>query len=146
MTSGPLIVRVVDGGPTSIESIDAACELIEQMLQQYPAIALLVIVEHGTPVLPLAVRRHAAERFGAYGARVLLGVCMLGLGFWAKAAFNSMTMALRFTGPVTLLLEYDVASFARQVSYELVGVDPDALVALVEQQRHELRARAASVA
>lgn len=146
VTRGPLMVRVLDGGPTTVEDVDLACELIERMLQQYPAIALLVIVEHGTPVPSLAVRRYSAERFGSHGDRLLLGVCMLGLGFWAKTAFNSMTFALRFTGAMTVLLDTNLEKFAGQLAYELVGLDPDDLVALFEQQRAQLQAQRAPIA
>lgn len=140
-----MIVRVLDGGQTTIEDVDAACELIERMLAQYPAIALVVIVEHGTPVPVLGVTRYTAERFGAYGDRLLLGACMLGLGFWARTAFTSMTRAVRLTSAVTVVLETSLESFARQLASELVGLDPGALVALFEQQRAELRTQRASV-
>jgi hypothetical protein len=146
VTRGPLMVRVLDGGPTSVEDVDSACELIERMLAHYPAIVLVVIVEHGTPVPSLAVRRYTAERFGSYGDRLLLGVCMLGLGFWAKAALNSMTAALRFTSAMTVLLETNLESFAQQVTNELVGLDPVDLVGLFEQQRAHLRANRVSLA
>jgi hypothetical protein len=146
VTRGPLMVRVLDGGPSTIEDVDLACELLEQMLEQYPAIALVVIVEHGTPVPPIAVFRYTTERFGAYGDRVLLGSCLLGLGFWAKTALSSMTTALRFTGTLTVLTETNLESLARQLSFELVGLDPADLVAFFEQQRALLRAHRDSLA
>jgi hypothetical protein len=140
VTRGPLMVRVLDGGPTTIDDVDLACELIEQLLERHPTIALVVIVEHGTPAASLTVNRYAGDRFGSYGDRVLLGVCMLGLGFWAKAAFNSVTAALRFTA-MTALLDTSLESLARRMSDELVGLDPDDLVAFFEQQRAHLRAQ-----
>lgn len=145
VTRGLLMVRVLDGGPTTVEDVDLACKLVERLLEQHPTVASVAIVEHGTPVVSLAVNRYAAERFGSYGDRLLVGVCMLGLGFWAKAAFNSMTVALRFTDAMTLLLDTNLESFARQLADELVGLDPAELVAFFEQQREHMRAHRESV-
>lgn len=140
VTRGLLLVRVLDGGTTTVEDVDRACVLIDWMLERYPTVALVVIVEHGTPLVPLAVNRYAAERFGSYGARLVTGVCLLGLGFWAKAALNSMLVVLRFTDTNTVLIDTSLENFARQMVYELVGLDPDELVAFFEQQRAHLRA------
>ena len=146
VTRGLLMVRVLDGGSTTLEDVDLACQVIDRLLERHPTVASVVIVEHGTPTAPVAVNRYAAERFGSYGDRLLVGVCMLGLGFWAKAAFNSMTVALRFTDAITLLLDTNLEGLARQLADELIGLDPDDLVAFFEQQREHMRAQREPVA
>ena len=82
---GPVLIRVLAGVATEIEDTVRACELLDDMLTRYSAVASLAIVEHGTPIPSLAVRRFTAERFASYGPRLVSGVAFMGMGFWAKA-------------------------------------------------------------
>jgi hypothetical protein len=134
---GPVLVRLLDGGTTTIEDIDRACEVLDRMLERHSAIAVFVVVEHGTPVPPATVRSYVGERFGAYDERVVNGVCMLGLGFWAKAAFSAVTTMVRLSGLSTFVLETNLERAASRLALELIGLDAQGLVEFCEQLRAE---------
>jgi hypothetical protein len=135
VSRGPVLVRLLDGGPTTIEDIDLACEVLDRMLERHSTIGVFVVVEHGTPVPPASVRSYVGERFGAYGDRVVNGVCMLGLGFWAKAAFAAVTTMVRLSGVSTFVLETNLERATSRLALELVGVDAEGLVEFCEQLR-----------
>jgi hypothetical protein len=132
---GPVLVRLLDGGTTTVEDVDRACELFDRMLEQHATIAVFVVVEHGTPLPPNSVRSYVGERFGAYGDRVANGICMLGLGFWAKAAYSAVTMMVRLSGMSGVVLETDLERAASRLALDLVGLDGKGLVAFCEQLR-----------
>jgi hypothetical protein len=138
VSRGHVLVRFLDGGSTTLEDIDFACELFDRMLERHSAIAVLAVIEHGTPVPPHAVRVYNGERFGSYGDRVVIGVCMLGLGFWAKAAYAAVTMIMRFSSKkTTTVLETNLEALASRMALELVGLDPEGLVEFCEQIRSQ---------
>jgi hypothetical protein len=132
---GPVLVRLLDGGPTTIEDVDLACAVFDRMLERHSTIGAFVVVEHGTPVPPVSVRHYVGERFGAYADRMVSGVCMLGLGFWAKAAYAAVTMMVRLAGKSTVVLDTNLERAASRLALELVGVDPEGLVEFCEQLR-----------
>lgn len=137
VSHGPVIVRYLDGGPTTTGDVDHACRVFDDMLERHPAIAVLVVVEHGTPVPPAAVSSYIAERFGAYDDRAVFGVCMLGLGFWSSAAYAAMTMIVRLLGRSTVVLDTNLEAAASRMALELVGLDPKQLVDFCEQLRSQ---------
>jgi hypothetical protein len=135
---GHVLVRYLDGGPTTSEDIDYACGVFDRMLERHPTIAVLVVIEHGTPVPSVSVRSYTAERFGAYNDRVVYGVCMLGLGFWASAAYAALTMIIRNLGKATVVMDTNLEATASRMALELVGLDAKQLVEFCEQLRSQL--------
>jgi hypothetical protein len=132
---GPVLIRVLNGATTEIEDVDFGCALFDAMLERYPAIATLAVVEHGTPIPSAAVRRYTAERFGSYAPRLIVGAVFLGLGFWASASLAATSLFMRVLGKQNGMIETSLEEIARKLSLELVGLDPDALVAFIEQLR-----------
>lgn len=147
-THGPLLIRVVTGGQSSKQRFDRARELIEATLERYPAVALVVIVEHGAPTPPPEVRARMAEGFTQYGDRLVVAFALLGLGFWASAAARIVRGFARAGGQL-YLHDTKLEGIAEQLARELVGLDPASIVALCEQVRRlavEGGARARDVA
>jgi hypothetical protein len=137
VSRGAVLVRYLDGGATTIEDVDFACGVFDRMLEQHRAIAVMVVVEHGTPLPPVSVGNYTAERFGAYTNRVVFGVCMLGLGFWAGAAHTTMTLMMRILGKSTIVLDTNLEAAASRMALEFVGLDAQELVAFCKQLRSQ---------
>jgi len=134
---GPLLLRVVRGGSTTDEAVDRLVEMLEGMLARWPAVGVLIIVEHGTPRPTPEIRRRVDAVLRRHGERVVIGYAFLGLGFWSfEAREFAAERAAALGEPV--FVEVDVEQLARRMSLELVGIDPERIVRTVAQLQADL--------
>ena len=124
---GPLFLRVINGVPTTHEDVDRLVAILDRMLLRWPLVALLVVVEHGSPSPSPEIRRRVDDELRRYGERIVIGYAFLGLGFWTVDAREWATERATTLG-VPVFVASDVGELASQVSLELVGVDPGLIV------------------
>ncbi len=137
---GPILIRVVATAPTEREVLDFAAARFDETLERYSAVACLVVTEHGTPLPSGDALRYVRERYDLYGERLVMAYAVLGLGFWAGTAVRLGAALVRASGH-TALLDTPLERVCERLSLELVGVDPQALLARVEQLRARVQDR-----
>ena len=133
--AGPLFLRLVDGVDTTHESVDRLIATLDRMLTRWPLVAVLVVVEHGTPSPAPEIRRRVDDELRRFGDRIVIGYAFLGLGFWTVGA-REFAAARAATIGVPVIVANEVRELATRVSLELVGVDPE----LIERSFAQLRA------
>ena len=127
-TLGPVVIRVVRSARTEESDLDFLRVLTDEALAKYPASGMWVVVHHGAPIPSGPVRRYTGQVFTPYKERMSLAYSMLGLGFWASAARAASSVLAKLVGanaPTTTSVEEG----AHKLSMDLVGVDPEELVA-----------------
>jgi hypothetical protein len=134
---GPLLLRALDGAATTDESVERLATLVERLLVRWPIIAVLVVVEHGTPRPTPEIRRRIDEALGRYSERIVMGYVFLGLGFWTADA-REFAAERAATLPMPVFVELSVHELATRIGHELVGVDPELIVRSFEKLRSEL--------
>lgn len=137
---GPVVIRILDRGPTELEHIDRMREIFEGPLADRPAVGLLVVVHHDTPLPSAATRRHASQLLDELGDRCSLAVAAVGMGFWAsamRATATGLSLLLRRR----LIFETELDRAAQRLSAELVGIDPVGIVAAHDQLYADLQRR-----
>lgn len=134
---GAVLVRVLDGEALSCDHVDRACEILDEMLTRFAAVGLVLVLEHGTPLMDPETVRYIRERFDPYGDRVVVVPIVLGLGFWRSAVLRAAAQFPKSGHTVlpSVSLEHGAEALAR----ELVGIDPGAIIAVCEQLRLRLR-------
>jgi hypothetical protein len=122
-TSGPVLIRIADGAPTEPSEIDRSHAMCLALLDAWPTIGSLLIVHHGTPIPSLTTMRYATQIMAGIEDRVVVGVTLLGLGYWAQAARVTASFFARFIRGNTFVLAGTVEEAAERMSFELVGLD-----------------------
>ena len=138
---GPVVLRIVDGAQTEQPDIDRVHALLEELLAAWPSVGMLVIAHHGNPTPNLASLRYSKQLMDRFGSRLVIGITLLGLGFWAEAARASADLFMRLARGSTVALESSVEQAVRRMALELVGVDDEGLWAACEQLELRLRTR-----
>ena len=131
---GPVVIRVLRGVETRAVDIDDACTLFEALLERYPAITCVAVVEHGTPIPSPEIRRYSAERFGSFGSRLVIGIVFLGLGFWASTSLAAAALVMRLVRQ-DIIVETSVEALTTKLALEFVGLDGEGLAATIEALR-----------
>jgi len=135
---GPVLIRVVDGGPTELVQIDRVRRLVERELGNKAAVGLWIVLHHGTPSPSLGVARHSRDNVSALADRLCVVYSMLGIGFWAATVRKVAAMFNRLIG-TPAPFEATIEDGARRMGLELVGADPEALLRGVEEMTERLR-------
>jgi hypothetical protein len=134
---GPLLLRRVDGVITTDDSVERLRTLVEQLLARWPMIAVLVVVEHGSPRPSADIRRRIDEMLRCYTSRIVMGYVFLGLGFWTADA-REFAAERAASLPMPVFVELSVRDLAARIGRELVGVDPELIERSFERLRTEL--------
>ena len=138
---GPVVLRLVDGAPTEQPDIDRIHVLLEELLAAWPSVGMLVIAHHGNPTPSLATLRYSKQLMDRFEQRLVVGITLLGLGFWAEAARASADLFIRLARGSTVALESSVEQAVRRMALELVGIDGDGLRAACAELELRLRTR-----
>jgi hypothetical protein len=135
-TWGPVSIRITDGATTDASEIDRSHVLILELLDTWPTIGSLLIVHHGNPIPSFATMRYAKQRMAGVEDRMVVGVALLGLGFWAEAARVTTSFFARLIRGDTFVLAGSVEATVELMALELVGLDHEQLhSACVELER-----------
>jgi hypothetical protein len=134
---GPLLLRAINGAATTHESVEHLFTLVERLLVRWPIIAVLVVVEHGTPRPTPEIRHRIDEALRRYSERIVMGYVFLGLGFWTVDA-REFAADRAATLPMPVFVELGVHELATRIGRELLGVDPELIERSFEQLRAEL--------
>ena len=138
-TWGAVVTRICDGVRTEIDDLIRVNALFEELLQQRPAIGMLLVFTHGTPLPTPATQRFAITAMRELDDKLVLSVAALGLGFWADALRASIATIARIVAGSTIAIEHSVEAAAQRLAAELIGIDPDALLGVYRQLWAELR-------
>ena len=133
-----MIVGALDGEGTNPEDIDIIIEVIETLLERYPAVALLLAIEHGTPKPAADERQRMQATLNRHGDRLVVGYAFCGLGFWASAIRTVLIGISRLAG-TTVIAHDSVEATAQHIARELIGIDPEVMITMCEELRAELR-------
>jgi hypothetical protein len=134
-----MVVRIVDGHRTTTADFDRLDATVTRELAASPVFGVLQVVCHGTPPAPPPIRRHGAQLMERYAERSCVVVALLGLGFWTSAlrtAIVAFTTLLRTTH---IHLEDSVEAAAERLASELVGLNPEELVAAFTELHDHMR-------
>lgn len=144
--SGPMIIGVISDSSSRPSETHHAIALIDSLLADYPAVAFLMAIEHGTAKPDAEDRRNMQAALDRYGDRLVVGYAFCGLGFWAGATQMALVSISRLAGSA-VIAHRSVEATAQHIARELVGVDAEVMTALCEQLRAELHEneRASSV-
>jgi hypothetical protein len=136
-TWGAVVIRICDGSRTEIADLERVEALFDELLAHKPAVGMLLVFTHDTPLPSLATQRHAADGLRRLRGRLVLATATVGLGFWAttfRAGLDALFGALG--GGV--VVEGRVEAAAERLAGELIGIDPAGLVAVYGQLWAEL--------
>jgi hypothetical protein len=126
-TWGPVLLRIIDGDKTDPPEIDRSHGMCLELLDEWPTIGSLLIVHHGSPIPSLATLRYARQLMAGLEDRMVVGVALLGLGYWAQAARVTASFFARLTRGNSMVLAGSVDSAVESMSFELVGIDREQL-------------------
>jgi hypothetical protein len=131
-TWGPIVIRICDGLRTEIDDLRRVELLFDELLETHTNTGMLLVFTQGTPMPDGATQRYAGNSMNNYGDRMVLSVAMLGLGFWAsavRAAFGTLARIARRH----MWIEGSVEQAVARLCMDLVGPDPDALMAVYRE-------------
>ena len=137
-TWGPIVIRICDGARTEIEDLQRVELLWQELLEKHAAIGMLLVFTHETPLPTAATQRHGRRVLPRYEDTLVLSVALLGLGFWASAFRVSLDAFVRITRRGTMAIEGTTEAAVERLTGELVGIDPEALLAAYHQLLAEL--------
>lgn len=132
---GPLFLRIINGAETTDAAVDRLFAQLDAMLECWPLVAVLVVVEHGTPQPSPEIRLRVDIELRAYGEKIIVGYAFLGLGFWNSAARQFGAERAAALG-VPVVVEHSIHELAQRIAFELIGVDAE----LIERSFEQLRA------
>lgn len=138
---GPVVIRIVDGASTERPEIDRVRELLTRVLAEWPSMGMLLIAHHGTPQPSLTAMRYSKILMDDIEPRLVIGITLLGLGFWAAAARATASLLMRMTRGNGVMLESSVEATVRRMALELVGLDAEGLLAASNELERRFRAR-----
>lgn len=122
-TWGPVLIRIADGAPTEPSEIDRSHAMCLALLDEWPTIGSLLIVHHGTPIPSFTTMRYATQLMAGIEDRMVVGVTLLGLGYWAQAARVTTSFFARLIRGNAFVLAGSVESAVERMAFELVGLD-----------------------
>ncbi len=122
---------------SSPDDVPQTLAAIEAQLEQHAAVALLVIVEHGTPKPSPEERREMQATLARFGERLVVGYAFCGLGFWAGALRALIAGISRLAGSPAIMHQ-TVEDTAAALARELIGLDPQRITGVGEELRAQL--------
>jgi hypothetical protein len=135
------VVRMLDGAPTEPSDIDRVRALLIELTQQWPSIGMLTIAHHGTPVPSVSTIRYSKQVMGNLEERLVVGVVLLGLGFWAQAGRASVDFLSRIARRrSTFILGDSVEAVVDRMTLELVGLEREPLCSACAELERRFRA------
>jgi hypothetical protein len=142
---GPVVIRLVDGARTEPSDIDRVRVMLEELIDHWPTIGMLTIAHHGTPLASVATMRYSMQRMGNLEDRLVVGIALLGLGFWADAGRTTVEFMTRLANRRnTFMLGNSVESVVDRMAFELVGLEREQLCSAYDELERRFRpARAA---
>jgi hypothetical protein len=134
---GPVVIRLLDGAQTEPSDIDRVRVLLDELIQHWSTIGMLTIAHHGTPTASLATLRYSNQRMANLEDRLVVGVALLGLGFWAETGRATVDFVSRVARRKnTFAFGNSVEAVVDRMALELVGLDRERLCsACVELER-----------
>ena len=124
---GPIVLRLIDGASTEPADIDRVHALLLEVLEQQPSCGMLLIAHHGSPSPSLATMRYSNAVMSDIKDRLVVGIALLGLGFWAETSRATTSALMRLTRS-NVALESTPGSAAQRMAMELIGIDPNRLL------------------
>jgi hypothetical protein len=137
-TWGAMVIRICDGVRTELDDMVRVRALFDELLAQRPAIGMLLVFTHGTPLPTTAVQRYASSSMRELDGKLVLAVAMLGLGFWASSFRATVDAIARMVSGGTMAIEGTVEAAVQRLCAELIGSDPQALLDVYQQLWAEL--------
>jgi hypothetical protein len=141
-TWGPVVIRICDGVRTEVEDLVRVQRVFDELLATHETVAMLLVFTHGTPLPDGPTHRYTKEAMAGYGDRVIFGVALLGMGFWASTVSAAMGLIARALGRGTVFIEKTVERACGRLAAELVGLDADKMLAVYQQLWDQLVSRA----
>jgi hypothetical protein len=142
-SSGPVIyaVRNHEAAAADPSNTDAAQTLavIETLVERHPAIAILMVIEHGAQKPEPEERRKMQAILDQMCDRLIVGYAFCGLGFWAGALRSVLVGISRLSGS-PIIAHATVEATAQHLASELLGLDPEQMTRECEALRAELAA------
>ena len=138
-TWGPVLIRIADGAPTEPPELDRLHALFLELLDEWPTIGMLLVAHHGNPIPSLAALRYANARMGDLDERLVVGIALLGLGYWAEASRAAINVLTRLVRGNTFMLAGSVESAVDKMALELVGLDREQLVLAAAELERRFR-------
>lgn len=132
--AGPLLLRCIHGIESTHAAVDRVVTLVDAMVERWPLVGVIAIVEHGTPQPDPELRRRIDAEMRRYGDRIVVAYGFLGIGYWRADAHAFGTERAAALG-VPVIVETELEALAERVANELIGVDPAWLVEIVERLR-----------
>ena len=140
---GPVVVRLIDGAQTEPADIDRLHGLLAGVLIGWPTVGMLLVSHHGSPQPSVATMRYSKNQMADIEDRLVIGIALLGLGFWAETARATASWLMRFAQS-SVVLEGSVDDAARRMGMELVGLDAEGLIGACDELERRFRTRASS--
>lgn len=137
---GPVVIRLIDGAATEPADIDRVHGLLAGVLLGWPSAGMLLIAHHGSPQPSFATMRYSKGLTGEIEDRLVIGIALIGLGFWADAARATAAWLMRIAGRSSVVLEGSVEGAARAMAMELVGLDAVGLIGACGELERRFRA------
>jgi hypothetical protein len=124
---GPLLLRIINGAVTTHASVDRLVALLDEMLDRWPVVGVLAVVEHGSPQPNPEMRLRVDDEMRRYGERIVVGYAFLGIGFWSTDARRFGEERAAALG-VPVFVETQLEPVVASIVGELDGVDAAAAV------------------
>jgi hypothetical protein len=138
-TWGPVLIRIVDGATTEPSDMDRLHVLFLELLDEWPTIGMLLVAHHGNPIPSIATLRYANQLMGQLDDRLVIGIALLGLGYWAEASRAAISFLTRWVRGNTYFLANSVESAVDKMAYELVGLDREQLCLTAAELERQFR-------
>jgi hypothetical protein len=133
-TWGAVVIRICNGVRTEIDDLMRVEALFDELLETRKAIGMLLVFTHGTPWPTAAAQRYAISSMRSkYDGKVVLGVAMLGLGFWANSFRGTLDAVTRVVRGGTIAIEGTAEAATKRLAMELIGIDPEALLGVYQE-------------
>lgn len=138
-TWGPVLIRIADGATTEPPEMDRLHMLFLELLDEWPTIGMLLVAHHGNPIPSITALRYANTLMGDLDDRLVIGIALLGLGYWAEASRAAINVLTRLVRGNTYLLAGSVESAVDKMALELVGLDREQLCRVAAELEHQFR-------
>lgn len=133
-----MIVAAVDSSSHGGMEIVQITGLVTTLLERYPAVALLIAVEQGTPKPNFEERQQIQDALDHFRGHLVVGYAFCGLGFWASTV-QAIVIGISRLTRAPVIVHDSVEAAAQHIAREHVGTDADVMAQLCEQLRAELR-------
>ncbi len=143
-TVGPVVLWFSSGAAT-VEDFDRVRSIIDGPLGKERKVALVMLLEEGTRIPEMGVRKEAAKLIDDIDRFVGMFVVLLGSGFWASAlrsAITGLSMLVRRRQAVRAYASVDEA--LTDLTHDMSELDGAALRGAIERFRGEMPVRRAA--